>query len=358
VVACDEQATTLYLDRTAFYPTSGGQPHDLGTLNGVAVVDVIDEEYRIGHVLAEPLRASEVQGLVDWKRRFDHMQQHTGQHLLSAVLAERFGISTVSFHLGDDAATIDVAGELGDRLAEIEREVNREVCANRAVSVAIEESPVGLRKASERTGPLRVVTIAGIDRSACGGTHVASTGQIGLVLLRKVEKVRQTTRIEFVCGGRAVDRARADFDALSAAGRVLSVGLDQVPASVASVQSRLAIAEKALAKLRIAAAEERGAAAYAAASGDRRIVVAEVAEISEEVRAEAQGFTRTGDAAYLAVAGPAVLLAVSADSGLNAGALFKSAVGPLGGRGGGGKTLAQGTSDNATALVEFLRGQL
>jgi len=360
VVACDEQATTLYLDRTAFYPASGGQPQDTGTLNDVAVVEVVDEGERVAHRLAAPLREVDVFGTIDWPRRFDHMQHHTGQHLLSAVLAERFGISTVSFHLGDEAATIDVdaAGLSAGRLAEIEAETNREIHANRPVTVAVEEAPAGLRKASERSGPLRVITIDGLDRSACGGTHVLSTGQIGIVTLRKVEKVRQSLRIEFLCGGRAVARARADFEALSAAARTLSVALDQVPANVAAVQNRVAVAEKALAKLTLEAAIGRGAATFRQSepnAAGRRVHVAQWTELADEARAEAQGFTQSGSAVYLGVAGTAILLAVSPESGLNAGAVFKTAVGQVGGRGGGGKTLAQGTSDDPEAVIQRLR---
>ena len=363
VVACDEQTATLYLDRTAFYPTSGGQPHDLGTVNGIAVIGVIDEGERIAHRLASPLNTAEVHGLIDWPRRFGHMQQHTGQHLLSAVLADRFGIATLSFHLGDEAATIDVeTAELSlAKLVEIECAANEEIWANRIVTAAVEIDAAGLRKASERTGPLRIVTIAGLDRSACGGTHVASTGQIGLVLLRKCEKVRQSLRLEFLCGRRALNRARADFNALSAAARDYSVGLDQVPASVRDAQSRLATAEKALTKLRISSAEQRGVDAYARAETNPqglRVVVAEVAAVSEEVRAEAQGFTRSGRAAYLAWSAGAVLFAVSPESGLSAGALFKEAAGQIGGRGGGGQTLAQGTSEDARAVVALLKTRL
>jgi len=358
VVAGDEPATTVYLDRTAFYPTSGGQPHDLGTLNGVAVVDVVDEDERIAHHLAAPLRAVSVMGQIDWRRRFDHMQQHTGQHLLSAVLAEQFGIATVSFHLGDEAATIDLdCAELD--VAAVERAANAEIWADRVVTVGIEENPAGLRKASEREGLLRVVTIAGLDRSACGGTHLSSTGQIGLVLLRRTEKIRQSLRLEFLCGGRAVDRARADFAALSATARVYSVGLDQVPESARDAQARLAAAEKSLGKMRLAAAEQRGVDAYLQADpSGRRIWLREVADITDEVRAEAQGFTRAGDSACVVSAAGAVLFAVSEGSGLNAGALFKAAIVQHGGRGGGGKTLAQGTSDDAPAVVLLLRADL
>ncbi len=360
VVARDEQATTLYLDRTAFYPTSGGQPHDLGTLNGIAVVEVVDEDERIAHRLAAPLYDAQVRGTVEWERRFDHMQQHTGQHLLSAVLAEQFGIDTVSFHLGGDVSTIDVTAKELD-LATIEKAVNREVWANRAVTVAMEESPAGLRKASERSGVLRVVTIAGIDRSACGGTHVRGTAEVGFVQLRKVEKVRQSQRIEFVCGGRAVGRAREDYETLAGTAKLFSVGLEQVPASVGALQSRLASAEKALEKLRLETATRRGAEQYSTTEPDadgRRVWRTAVPELSAEAKAMAQGFTATGNSVAVLTAGATVLVATGPESGLDAGALFRELTAQAGGKGGGGKTLAQGSVGDVGVAATFLQERL
>ena len=157
----------------------------------------------------------EVAGEIDWTRRFDHMQQHSGQHLLSAVFEELFGLHTVSFHLGAESATIDLEGGPVEprTVLEAERRANQLVSENRAMDVRFEDASAaqGLRKPSEREGMLRIVSIDGLDRSACGGTHVRTTGEIGPILLRRTEKIRQSVRVEFVCGGRAVRRARAGF---------------------------------------------------------------------------------------------------------------------------------------------------
>ena len=154
----------IYLDHTAFYPTSGGQPNDLGTLGGVAVRDVIDEGDRIAHRLEAPCDGDAVTGEIDWSRRFDHMQQHSGQHLLSAVLAEQFGWNTVSVHFGADISTLDldVPAVTPERAADAEQRANEVVCEDRPVRVSYEDaaSAAGLRKASDRDGTLRIVTIA------------------------------------------------------------------------------------------------------------------------------------------------------------------------------------------------------
>jgi alanyl-tRNA synthetase len=188
VTATTDGGRVVYLDRSAFYPTSGGQPHDLGTLADVAIVDVVDEEERVAHHLAEPLdlaAGSMVVGQVDMARRVDHMQQHTGQHLLSALLADEYGCPTVSVHFGADYSTVDVAGTAltPDQLSAIEVRANTLALGNHAVTVSYEEAATatGLRKASDRAGLLRIVTIEGLDRSACGGTHVGRTGEIGAI---------------------------------------------------------------------------------------------------------------------------------------------------------------------------------
>src|SRR5215469_1978880 len=218
VVDRADDGRRVYLDRTAFYPTSGGQPFDLGTIGGIAVKEVIDEEERIAHLLNTPLADSEVQGQIDWGRRFDHMQQHTGQHLLSAVLIELFDISTVSFHMGAVTSTIDVDAPSLDakQVERVEERCAEIIWEARPVTIAYEDSSadLGLRKASARTGTLRIVSIDSLDRSACGGTHVRSTSEIGPILLRKLEKIRGNTRVEFVCGMRAIKQARQDYRTL------------------------------------------------------------------------------------------------------------------------------------------------
>jgi alanyl-tRNA synthetase len=344
----------LYFDRTAFYPTSGGQPFDMGDVNGVPVADVIDEGERIAHVLSAAVSASQVHCRIDMARRRDHMQQHTGQHLLSAVLAEMYGIATVSFHLGAESSTIDVdvAALDAGKIAAVERHVNEVVMENRAVGVSYEDAAFGpeLRKASERKGTLRIVSIAGLDRSACGGTHVKSTGEIGPVLIRRLDKIRGIVRIEFLCGLRAVARARADFDALSQIARAFSSPADETPALTVALIERSKDAEKAYRKLAVELSQYKGRELYeqtaTGADGLRRHY-REIAKgpADDDLRSLAQSFAAQPKAVFVALTldPPAVLLAASADSGVHAGNVVKSAVTDLGGRGGGSAGMAQGS---------------
>ncbi|MBA0084640.1 MAG: alanyl-tRNA editing protein, partial [Acidobacteria bacterium Pan2503] len=205
------------LDQTAFYPTSGGQPHDLGRIGDAQVVEVGDRRGEIVHVVDRRLECVEVEGSIDWPRRFDHMQQHTGQHLLSAMFQKHFGLPTVSFHLGTEVCTIDLRGqEPSEQIREeSERAANRIIFEDRRVSVrygtAEELLRRGVRKEVDREGVLRAIEIAGVEWQPCGGTHVKSTGQIGMILVRRLAKIRQDWRLEFVCGGRAEKVARRDF---------------------------------------------------------------------------------------------------------------------------------------------------
>jgi len=358
VVESAEEGRKVYLDRTAFYPTSGGQPFDTGKLAGVPVTDVIDEGERIAHVLAGALSGSEVTGRVDWQRRFDHMQQHTGQHLLSAVLVDLFDAPTVSFHLGTESSTIDVGRALEPgEIRRAERLANEIVFENRPVSVSYQDSSedLDLRKPVEREGTIRIVSIDALDRSACGGTHVRATGEIGPLLIRKLDKIRGNLRIEFLCGLRAVERARADYEALSEIARAFSSPLDETPALVEAQREKLQEAEKSRQRMATEIAQARGRALYLetqpSADGIRR-VERRAATLSDELRAEAQSFTAGAKAAMLAFAEnpAAVLLAVSADSGIHAGTLLKEALATVGGRGGGSATLSQGSVADRAGL--------
>ena len=348
------------LDRTAFYPSSGGQPHDLGTLGGAAVREVIEGEAdRVIHVLDRPLETGlTVEGEVDWARRFDHMQQHTGQHLLSAVIHEMFGWQTLSFHLGAAVSTIDLeTGAIAaDQLERAEREANLRIVRNLPVSVSFEdsESAQGLRKESSRSGELRVVSIEGLDRSACGGTHVRATGEIGCLLIRRQEKVRGSVRIEFVCGLRAAARARADFNLLSAVARHFSASLEETPALVASLMEQAKESEKARRKLALDLAAARGRELYAstpAGEGGRRIHIERCRSLGEEERAAAQSFTSKPGARFIAVCAdpPSLLYAVSEGESA-AGAVLREALAASGGRGGGNARMAQGSLPDAAAL--------
>ena len=364
IIDCSDDRLTVYLDRSAFYPSSGGQPHDIGSIAAVAVLDVIDEEQRVAHRLATPLSPGPVDCAIDWDRRFDHMQQHTGQHLLSAVFEAMFSLKTVSFHMGADSSTIDLeGGAVSPREVQaVESRANAIVFENRPVSIDFRhwEEAQDLRKPSEREGTLRIVAIDGLDRSACGGTHVRSTGEIGPVLIRKLEKVRQTTRVEFLCGGRAIRRSRADYEALSRAAQLFSAPLDELPALVAAQLESARANDKAMRKLELELASHQGRALYEATApgedGIRRVERRLDRGSLEELRAIAQTFTAQPKAVFLAALKdpPSVLLAASADAGLDAGKALKAALAEAGGRGGGTPRIAQGSVTAPTLLEQVL----
>ena len=343
----------VYLDRTAFYPTSGGQPHDTGRLGGAEVLGVEDEGERIAHLLSAPLDGSQVTGVVDWARRFDPMQQHTGQHLLSAVLAELFGVATVSVHFGPDDSTLDLDAASIDpaQMAAAETRANEVVAENRPVAVDFEDAATasGLRKASEREGPLRIVSIRDLDRSACGGTHVRATGEIGAILIRKAERVRKTVRLEFLCGLRAVRRARLDHELLTRLAAHCSASPGELPALIEAQRTEL---KEASAARRYAEAEldrYRAAELLAAVvpddAGVRQVLVRVEQGSAERLRGLAQAAAALSRAVFIGVVAspPMIVVAAAEDSGRDAAAMLKRMLAPAGGRGGGTQRLAQGT---------------
>ena len=353
----------LYLTQSAFYPTSGGQLHDLGEINGIAVVEVVDEDDRVAHVLAEPVTGKQVSGLVDWPRRFDHMQQHTGQHLLSAVFEEMLGAQTLSVHFGDASATIDLAVPAlsPNQLVAIEKRANQAVFQNLPVVVAYEDAATvtGLRKPSERPGILRIVSIEGLDKSACGGTHVTRTGEIGPILIRKLDKIRGNVRVEFICGQRAVAQSRLDFDALSSVSRHFSCPLDEAAGAVAQLTERAKDQDKAIRLLKSELAAFQGKQLHqntpAGVDGIRRHSITVAEPIADDLRMLAQNFVACGKAVLqIGSTNPAsLLLACSADSNLHAGNLLKTVLAAAGGRGGGSNTLAQASLPSVEALEKI-----
>lgn len=371
VVECADGGRRIYLDRTAFYPTSGGQPFDLGTIAGVSVADVVDEGGRIAHILSGslPPTAVDVACAIDWDRRFDHMQQHTGQHLLSAVLAEMFGHQTVSVHFGANASSLDIGIDAitRDDVAAAERRANKLVVENRPVTVSFEnaDDAGGMRKASTREGALRIVTIEDIDRSACGGTHVRATGEIGSILVRKIDRVKKQARLEFVCGLRAVQRARTDFELLSRVAQGLSASLDEIPALVESQAERLRTVDAQRRRLEAELHAYRARLLYDAAepdaSGVRRALQRRDAGSLEELRGLAQAYCLLPKAVFLGAVmrpegtrPPTVLLAASEDSGIDAGRALKAALASVGGHGGGSPRMAQGSVAGVQAIPQVL----
>jgi alanyl-tRNA synthetase len=261
----------IALDRTAFYPTSGGQPHDIGLLTATspggatleaAVFEVEEDEAgEVWHLTGKPVAAgTRVRGRVDGERRIDHVQQHSGQHLISALFARELDAPTVSFHLGEETSTIDLAIKAVSEadLARLEDLANRTVAEARPVTgrtVSGEEAQAmlaagRLRKLPPRPGAIRLIEIPELDLNACGGTHVRSTAEIGVVLLRGTEKVRQGVRVSFVCGNRAIRAARADHLLLSQLGAALSTGRADLAQAVIRLQAENKAVHKEAANLR------------------------------------------------------------------------------------------------------------
>jgi alanyl-tRNA synthetase len=286
------------------------------------------------------------------------MQQHTGQHLLSAVFEDLFGHKTVSVHFGPDYSTLDLETDSVTRkqLLAVEARANALVGEARPVIVTFEDAATasGLRKASDREGTLRIVSIDGVDRSACGGTHVRSTAEIGPVLIRSTEIVRKATRVEFICGNRAIDRARKDFESLSQIAASLSASPDDVAALVGAQAERVKEAESGRKKvekeLATFHARERYDAASPDANGIRTIVIRDAASI-DELRALAQAAFALPRVVVVGalVNPPSVLLASSEDSGVDSGRILKEQLAAVGGRGGGSPRMAQGSVPDVAA---------
>jgi alanyl-tRNA synthetase len=359
-------AWEVVLDRTAFYPTSGGQPHDLGKLGDANVFDVRDDEDEIVHLVDHPLEPGEVRGCIHWPRRFDHMQQHTGQHLLSAMFQKRFGLPTVSFHLGTEICTIDLRGpEPTEKILEgAERAANQVIFEDRPVNVrygtADQLSQLGVRKEVDREGILRAIEIESADLQPCGGTHVKSTGQIGLILVRRCTKVRQDWRVEFVCGGRAERSARHDFQMLRQTAEKLSCAPEEiVSAASRGLSERDANFKNFRAMLERLAKAEAALTLQATLPGSHGLRI--VSRVFEGVPAEFLGFFGSEIAkseksiGLLAAAdGGHVLFAQHPSAGKDMNALLKQVLEKFGGKGGGTRDFARGRVNDPSQAANVL----
>ena len=382
----DRLAVTL--DRTAFYPTSGGQPFDTGLLGPLRVVDVVDEEDgTITHVVEpgtpnpeprtnpepgtlNPEPGQRVRGELDWPRRFDHMQQHSGQHVLSAAFDTLFGVRTVSFHLGAAVSTIDLAREMTPaEIAAAEADANRIVWEDRAVSIrfadAAEAARLPLRKEPACGGTLRLIEVDGCDLSACGGTHVARTGGIGVIAVASWERFKGGQRLEFLCGGRALAGYRTLRDAVSASVRLVSV----LPGELAPAIQRLQTDAKD--QKRVITGLQNDLARYHAdelAAGAERVGAHRL--VARVIDADANGLKSLASAiaakpglvvVLTSLSTPSlVVVARSNDVKVSAQELLTRLIAEFGGRGGGRPELAQagGLATTSMSIFDVIRAQL
>ena len=353
-VASDAGAPVAVLDASYFYPTSGGQPHDVGALGAVKVVDVRvrDSDGALLHVTDAPLDVGAVTAVIDGVRRFDHMQQHTGQHILSQAFIRVANAKTIGFHLGADTVSIDLdAAALTDAsIDDAENIANEILAANVEVrawfpSVGEIES-LALRKMPDVDGPLRVVAIGDFDYSACGGTHVARAGEIGLLSVLRTERMKRGTRIEFLAG----HRARADYARKHATVRELSAALTCAPGeiveAVAKLSGSVVETRRALAAYRERDLDDeaRRLAERAMRAGALRVVRgAWSGRAVDEVKGLALRLTTEPDAvALFGITGPRTQLVFARSENVttNLKAAFDDALAALGGgKGGGGRVL-------------------
>jgi|SRR5579862_2015554 len=351
----DAGRAEVTLDQTAFYPSSGGQPYDTGTLGDRRVIDVIDrDDGEIVHVVEEALEVgARVRGVVDWPRRFDHMQQHTGQHILSAAFDRLFRVRTVSFHLGAETATIDLAREVTTKeVAAAELAANHIVWQDRELRVQFaseeEASRMPLRKEPSRTGMLRLVEVPEFDVSACGGTHVPRTGMIGVIAVVATERFKGATRLTFVCGERALKSHGRLRDVVSSLTRVISVAPAELPPAVERLQADVKELGRTIRQQQEALAGYRASDLRAGAAileGFRLVIYEERGADAQALKTLASAVvTESGFVVVLVGDGQPVPVVVARANGVpfDAAAWLKEAIGVLGGRGGGRPELAQG----------------
>ncbi len=360
----------VILEQTAFYPTSGGQPHDTGTLNGVPVIDVIeDDQQQIIHLLAQPLRTGSVEGQINWERRFDHIQQHTGQHLLSQAFMQTCNAETVSFHLGEESSTIDlnVPGIEPETLIAVEGLANRIIYENRDVLAHVvtkdelERFPV--RKPPTVDENIRILEIKDFDYSPCGGTHCSKTGEIGVIKITKAENYKGGLRIHFLCGARALRDYQQKTIVVKQLSEIMSSGEADLPANVEKLQEDAKNLRREYHHLTqqlleyeantLAAERERCGEIWVLTRlfedrnpKDLKILAAKILEQSPET-VVLFGATFEGKATLIFQRSP--------ELSLHIGQLMQTACHIINGRGGGQPQQAQGGGTDTSKLEEALR---
>jgi len=357
----DAGGPAIALAETAFYPEAGGQPPDWGELDGLAVRDVRDEAGTIWHQVPDaatpPLPGARVTGAIDWERRFDHMQQHTGQHILSQAFLQTVGAQTLSVHmvrtctLDVDAASLDA-----DALVRAEELANTVIMENRPVTtreVDLEGAvALGLRRPPKQTGLIRVVEVEGFDRSACGGTHVRATGEVGPIIVRGAERYKGGLRIEFLCGWRALRDSRRTRGVVRDLVGQFTVGEAELSDAAARLRDRAREGERALAEARLALLQHEAAAMLRTApnAGSATVIAVVFADRPmDELRALARAVTGQRAAVVIFATDPdrRVLVARSPSVDADAATILREALAGFNGRGGGRPDAAEGIAAGA-----------
>jgi len=366
----------LLLDRTCFYPSAGGQPHDTGVLAGAPVVEVSADGGGVLHILAEPAAAAvgeRVSGAIDWERRYDHMQQHTGQHLLSQVFTRLFDYATVAVHIGADEATLDLAADASAaEVAAAEAEANRLACTALPVKIYFVDdatlATLPVRRPPKVSGLVRIVEIDGYDYSACGGTHLRTTAEISPLKIVRQERRRGQTRVTFVCGLRAWRDYAAKHSLLVAIAGMFSNEIGAAPGLVQRLLEQNRDLQRQVGELeeRLALAEVDELLAAAPEQDGRRVVVQLYADRSVDAlkttAAQLRGHPQT--VALLATTGGGkltVLFTRSDDADLHMGNLLRDTLRAFGGGGGGRPEYAQGGGIDPTqaqAVLDYARRAL
>lgn len=347
---------TVTLDRTAFYPEGGGQPADHGTLDGAALTDVHEKNGVIFHNVDRAVEIGKtVAGAIDWGRRFDHMQQHSGEHICSGLICGRYGCDNVGFHMGTDIVTIDFNADIPwEELLEIEGQANRYIQEDHPIDIQFhrgaELDAIDYRSKKPLEGDVRIVAFPGADCCACCGTHVLRSGQVGLVKFLSVQKFREGVRIELLCGQRALDYLSRTWEQAKTIGQHLSVK----PVDAAAAVERLEGELSAL-KMRCAGLEEAvfaGIAAEQAGKGNVLLFQPPMKPDSARKLADAVSKACGGLAAVFAGEVSHYAYALGRADGQDIGAAVKALNGALHGRGGGRNGFAQGSVEAAQSAIE------
>jgi alanyl-tRNA synthetase len=356
-------AIEVALDRSAFYPEGGGQPADHGALNGVPVTDVqSDDGGIVWHTISGDLPMDAVEGKIDWQRRFDHMQQHHGQHLLSAAFEELFDLKTTAFHLGADYATIDLDGDVTEsQMLAAETRTNEIIWQDHPVNARFvtreELALIPLRKPPAVEGAVRVVSVDGFDHSACGGTHPRSTGAVGVLHTRRREKRGGETRVDFVCGGRALGNLRSSGALLHRLARSFTIGVEGLEDVVSKLREQSEGMRKRLeATMKtLLAHEAKELVGHAERVADTPVVHLVRNDLSlDDARTLAREVTAGGAIIVLGIGGdkPQVMIGRPASHDVDCGKLVREVVGAFGGKGGGQPGMAQGGVPDAAKLAD------